>query len=86
MEQWEIDLRARLNKDIPDGAYQIGSGKWVAWTGKLGYITYLVEIERTLRDNQKSIKDAENDYLNYHILNADKIKEIFKDLFKDDKR
>ena len=56
MEQWEIDLRAKLGEEIKDGGYQIGSGKWIVWTGKLGYINYLVEVQRSIRDTDDIIK------------------------------
>jgi len=88
MEQWEIDLRARLDGEVPHGSYQIGSGKWIAWTGKLGYINYLVELQRAIRTNIECAKKdiTEDNCHSYHLLNADKIKDLFKDLFKDDER
>jgi hypothetical protein len=46
MEQWEIDLREKLEKELPDGAYYIGSSKMCAYTGKQGYIHYRVELVR----------------------------------------
>lgn len=49
MEQWEIDLRQKLDKEVEHGCYQIGNDKWVYATGKLGYINYLVEAERLKR-------------------------------------
>jgi len=88
MEKWESDLRARLDVEIKDGAYQIGSGKWIAWTGKLGYINYLVELQRTLNDNRTVVMKGitEDNCLSYHMISIDKLKEIFKDLFKEDER
>jgi len=55
MEDWEIELRAKLDKEIPNGAYQIGTPPVVAWTGKGGYIDFHIEMERVLR---KLIKDG----------------------------
>lgn len=46
MEQWEIDYRKELEETVPDGAYDISSPGWVCWTGKQGYINYLVEFKR----------------------------------------
>lgn len=86
MEQWEIDLRARLDKEVPDGAYQIGSGKWIVWTGKLGYINYLVELRRHVKNNQSLIEELKEGDFDYHVLHADKLKEIFKALFDDERK
>ena len=86
MEQWEIDLRARLDKEVPHGAYQIGTGSFVVWTGKLGYINYLVEPQRTIKHNQSLMEELEKGDFDYHVLDGSKLKEIFKDLFKDDER
>jgi len=46
MEQWEIDYREKLEKEIPHGYYEIGNDDFVALTGKYGYINYLVEFRR----------------------------------------
>ena len=50
MEEWEKELRARLNKELTDKLYQLGEGKWVVFTGKQGYIEVEVEVEKTLRE------------------------------------
>jgi hypothetical protein len=48
MEQWEKDYRELLGKEIQPGMYEIGGPKFRGWTGKGGYIDYLVEIKRTV--------------------------------------
>lgn len=46
MEEWEIKLREKLEKEIPHGSYKIGLDPIVVYTGKGGYIDYLVAFER----------------------------------------
>ena len=53
MEQWEIDLRARLEKDLPEGHYQIGpydEKGLVLYTGKQGKIDYEVAFFRAAKN------------------------------------
>lgn len=50
--QWEIDLRAKLEKELPDGHYQIGSGKLQAWTGKSGKIEFEVALQRIIHERK----------------------------------
>lgn len=38
MEQWEIDLRIKLEKELPEGAYEVSGANLVLWTGKQGKI------------------------------------------------
>lgn len=47
MEQWEIDLRAKLEAELPDACYEIGGGDLIAYTGKQGKINYEVELYRS---------------------------------------
>ena len=59
MEDWEKELRERADKEVPDGAYNIGEGSGMfCWTGKGGYINFLVAIEQELRNriNETSSK------------------------------
>lgn len=59
MELWEIDLRAKLDAELDEGFYQIGDGitsKWVAWTGKQGYINYKVEKQKIWRREYEAAK------------------------------
>jgi hypothetical protein len=44
MEQWEIDLRSKLDKELPDGCYMISEGNFVVATGKGGKIEYEVAL------------------------------------------
>lgn len=46
MESWERELRDKLEKELPEGSYQIGSGKMIAWTGKGGKINFEVALHR----------------------------------------
>lgn len=51
MEQWEIDLRAKLEKEVSDGIYNIGNKDTGAClTGKDGYINFLVELQRLAQE------------------------------------
>ena len=49
MEDWEVELRDRLDKEVKDGMHQIKEGDFIAFTGKQGYIDFEVELERTFR-------------------------------------
>lgn len=49
MEQWEIDLRTKLEKELPDGQYQIGGGAYIMWTGKQGKIESEVALHKELQ-------------------------------------
>jgi len=57
MEQWEIDLRAELDEEIPKGVYNIGSEGIVVYTGKEGIINYIVLLEREIRGLSKLIRE-----------------------------
>ena len=57
MEQWEIDLRERLDKELEDKMYQIGEGEFVVFTGKQGKIEFEVSLERSFRDMMNLGKD-----------------------------
>jgi hypothetical protein len=48
MEPWEEELRARLEQEVPNGMYNIGTGNLVCWTGKGGYIDFRVELEKAI--------------------------------------
>lgn len=50
MEQWEIDLRTRLEAEIKPGCYQIGGPGFYAHTGRGGKIQYEVEFHRAMRE------------------------------------
>jgi len=50
MEQWEIDLRAKLELEVENGYYQIGSNGWVVGTGKGGYINYQVALVKAAKE------------------------------------
>lgn len=54
MEQWEIDLRERLEREIPHGAYHF-PGPPDVYTGKGGYINIMVEFERECRKMIKPV-------------------------------
>ena len=44
MEQWEKELREKLDKEFGDGMYRIGIPPMVAITGKQGKINFEVEM------------------------------------------
>lgn len=57
MEQWEKDLREKLDKEIPHGFYELGGGI----TGKGGYIEFQVELYRLVRkDFDKKFKEIKD--------------------------
>jgi len=58
MEQWEKDIRERLERELPDGPYNISSGDFRVFTGKVGKIEYEVALERLLRDQVKEFKSV----------------------------
>jgi len=57
MEQWEIDLRAELEEEIPKGIYNIGSEGVVVYTGKGGVINYIVLLESEIRGLSQLIRE-----------------------------
>ena len=50
MEDWEIELRDKLDKELESKLYEIREGEFVVFTGKQGKIDLEVGIERTLRE------------------------------------
>ena len=44
----EEDYRALLNDELPERSYRIGSGKWVVYTGKAGYINFMVGLKKAV--------------------------------------
>ena len=79
--QWEIDLRNKLRKELPDGAYDISSPGLKILTGKGGKIEYEVSKERMIR---KFIND-ENNKLSYIPLTKETLYEFILNLFKSKK-
>jgi len=47
-EQEEKDYRALLEDELPSRSYKIGEGPWVAYTGKAGYINYMVQLKKLI--------------------------------------
>lgn len=85
MEQWEIDLRAKLEKELPEGIYELSNDAgFVALTGKQGKINYEVEFMREVRkyrgyesEIQEASKDAK---VTYKGLTVDDFMQFMKDL------
>ena len=53
MEQWEVELRKRLEEQIPHGSYNIGTGEpgdMVCYTGKYGRIEFEVALQKLVRE------------------------------------
>ena len=46
MEWWEYEERARMEIEFPDAIYKIGSGDFIAHTGKGGYIEFLIGMKK----------------------------------------
>ena len=58
-EQWEIDLRAKLELELQDGYYQFGGekkGDLCFATGKQGAIEFYVKWEKTVRNIKHGIE------------------------------
>lgn len=59
MEQWEIDERARLEKEVPHGCYVIGAGDnpedFTMMTGKGGYINFQIEMMRLVKESKSDV-------------------------------
>lgn len=47
MEQWEIELRERLNRELPNGAYAVGDN---CFTGKAGYIEFDIAMRKKAKE------------------------------------
>ncbi len=52
MEDWEKELREKLNKELLEGSYQIGdpTSGFIAFTGKQGKINFEVELTRYIKN------------------------------------
>jgi len=46
MEDWEIELRQKLEDELPEGMYNLR----VIYSGKAGYIEHEIAFRRVLRD------------------------------------
>lgn len=52
MEQWEIELREKLMKELPNGFYQFpttANNVFIGGTGKLGWIELEVAMQKYVR-------------------------------------
>ena len=83
MEQWEIDLRSQLNKELEDGTYRING----LCTGKGGYIEFLISVEKQLRecDKGKGVKQQieESEYKpTYGKLKLDTLDNLINNIIK----
>jgi hypothetical protein len=48
-EEIEVFIRNKF-KDLPEGAYNIGTGNFVCFTGKEGYINFEIAFSKKMRD------------------------------------
>ena len=78
MEQWEIDMRAKLEEEIPHGAHNIGFGDWVVITGKGGKINSIIEIERQLRGHKGISEQVKQNYFPTNEVTIKDLKEMMK--------
>ena len=51
----EKELREKLEKEMPDGAYTFQYGNWFSMTGKQGAIDFQVELHK---EAEKYLKDG----------------------------
>ena len=56
MEQWEKELREKLQKELPDGGYEIGAPPMIAWTGKGGKINFEVALHKAMMKMAEDLK------------------------------
>ena len=56
-EQEEKDLREKLDKEIPNGAYNIGIEGMVCWTGKGGRIDFEIAMIKALETHKVKYKN-----------------------------
>lgn len=93
MEQWEIDLRSKLEKNIKPGLYDISSPGMNVQTGKGGYIEYMVAIHRAMKkwtielkeelDNTPDSKSKPFEIPEYKGVDYDKLKKVIEDTFNE---
>ena len=87
MEQWEVDLRKKLNTELKEGAYDISNLDFKCVTGKQGYIEFEVALRKPIDIRYASgsgvMKQIENvDNAAYGTLSIDKLNEYIKKVFK----
>jgi hypothetical protein len=87
MEQWEVDLRKKLNAELKEGAYDISNLDFKCVTGKQGYIEFEVALRKPIdiryangNGIMQQIKNVDN--AAYGTLSIDKLDEDIKKLFK----
>jgi hypothetical protein len=64
MEQWEKELRKKLEKELPEGGYDIGNSGMACWTGKQGYIEYRVALIKAINNFDWSAHKSNEDEKN----------------------
>ena len=79
MEQWEIKLREKLEKELPEGSYDIGTDNFVCITGKGGYINFRVALAKEV---QKMNSKVEIQPI-YSAISKDKLTLILNKLIPD---
>ena len=62
MEDWEKELKDKLEKELPDGLYQIGASPYLITTGKSGHINFEIAL-RKAAENFKPYNNGE--WINY---------------------
>lgn len=86
MEQWEIELREKLQRELPDGAYQIGGPGMIAHTGKGGAIDFRVALVKSCMkaevdpESFSSLPVAEPTTYPYKELTYDELKRTLEEL------
>jgi hypothetical protein len=87
MPDWEAKLRDRLEKELPEGGYEIGSPNFRAWTGKGGKIECEVALSRAIKDLCKSEPSITVKKVVYKKLTYAEVREKIGDvLFPKDKK
>jgi hypothetical protein len=56
MEEWEKELREKLQKELPEGPYQIGVPPMMAYTGKGGRIEFEVALHKQMMKLAEELK------------------------------
>lgn len=66
MEQWEKELREKLDKELPNGSFIIHTGNWSMCVTKSGYIEFEIamrkqaEIDYNITPNSELPKDVKD--------------------------
>ena len=84
-EQEEKDLREKLEKELPNGWYDIGTGDFHCYTGKGGKIDFEVALRKDIQEKYKVDfnvipQTAIAPSTEYSTLTKEKLEQVIKDI------